>query len=348
MVKLQKPLNKTELWITQTYHGEKTKLPDTQCAVDISAKVGNEVISVVDGVIEKVDVAGEYVSIIPDGGNFRILNVHINLIPVKMGQRVRVGQVIGHIAPNKGGSHLHFGLKWKNPAKPAPCPMDYFDRSIVFRTKYADIKKEWFIGENINWALFKDLSHNNIMSNYKVGDKIVFTGVQNIRSGSGTSYSTTSQTAKGMTATIIGGSRVANGYTWWDIRVDNGGTGWIADVGKMEIYTPPVQPPVVPPESTECEKEVIRLQGEIDGLKASTTLLDSKLRESQEERKRLEGLLEAEKTEFKELEERYKDLEEEKNRFEEEKNEAVKLLNEYKNGRFVWIVDFLEKLFPKK
>ena len=117
----------------------------------------------------------------------------------------------------------------------------------------------------------------------------------------------------------------------------------------MEVYTtPPVQPPVVPPESTECEKEVIRLQSEIDSLKASTTLLDSKLRESQEERKRLEGLLEGGKTEFKELEERYKDLEEEKNRFEEEKNEAVKLLNEYKNGRFVWIVDFLEKLFPKK
>ena len=344
MVKLQKPLNKTELWITQTYHGEKTQLPDTQCAVDISANVGNEVISVVDGVIEKVDVAGEYVSIIPDGGNFRLLYVHINLIPVKMGQRVRVGQVIGHIAPNKGGSHLHFGLKWKNPAKPAPCPMDYFDRSIVFRTKYADVKKEWFKGEDLDWSKFRDLSYIG----FKIGDKIVFTGVQNIRSGSGTSYSTTSQTAKGMTATIIGGSRVANGYTWWDIRVDNGGTGWIADVGKMEIYTPPVQPPVVPPESTECEKEVIRLQGEIDSLKASKTLLDSKLRESQEERKRLEGLLEAEKIESKELEARYKDLEEKRKRLEGEKNEAVRLLNEYKNGRFVWIVDFLEKLFPKK
>lgn len=345
MAKLQKPLNKPELWITQTYHGEKTKLPDTQCAVDISANVGNEVISVVDGVIEKVDVAGEYVSIIPDGGNFRILNVHINLIPVKMGQRVRVGQVIGHIAPNKGGSHLHFGLKWKNPAKPAPCPMDYFDRSIIFRTKYQAIKDIWFKGEDLDWSKFRDLSYIG----FKIGDKIVFTGVQNIRSGSGTSYSTTSQTAKGMTATIIGGSRVANGYTWWDIRVDNGGTGWIADVGKMEVYTtPPVQPPVVPPESTECEKEVIRLQSEIDSLKASTTLLDSKLRESQEERKRLEGLVEGGKTELNELEERYKDLEEEKNRFEEEKNEAVKRINEYKNGRFVWIVDFLEKLFPKK
>lgn len=345
MVKLQKPLNKTELWITQTYHGEKTKLPDTQCAVDISANVGNEVISVVDGVIEKVDVAGEYVSIIPDGGNFRILNVHINLIPVKMGQRVRVGQVIGHIAPNKGGSHLHFGLKWKNPAKPAPCPMDYFDRSIVFRTKYADIKKEWFKGEDLDWGKFGDLSYMS----FKIGDKIVFTGVQNIRKGSGTKYEITGQTTVGQIGDIIDGVRVADGYNWFDVKFAGGGTGWIADVGKMEVYTtPPVQPPVVPPESTECEKEVIRLQGEIDSLKASTVLLDSKLRESQEERKRLEGLVEGGKTELNELEERYKDLEEEKNRFEEEKNEAVKLLNEYKNGRFVWIVDFLEKLFPKK
>ena len=345
MAKLQKPLNKTELWITQTYHGEKTKLPDTQCAVDISANVGNEVISVVDGVIEKVDVAGEYVSIIPDGGNFRLLYVHINLIPVKMGQRVRVGQVIGHIAPNKGGSHLHFGLKWKNPAKPAPCPMDYFDRSIIFRTKYQAIKDIWFKGENINWALFKDLSYNNINMSYKVGDKIVFRGVQNIRKGSGIKYEITGTTKVGDVYTIEGGPRTADGYTWWALK----GADWIADVGKMEVYTtPPVQPPVVPPETTECEKEVIRLQGEIDTLKASKTLLDSKLRESQEERKRLEGLLEAEKIESKELEARYKDLEEEKNRFEEEKNEAVKLLNEYKNGRFVWIVDFLEKLFPKK
>lgn len=345
MAKLQKPLNKPELWITQTYHGEKTKLPDTQCAVDISANVGNEVISVVDGVIEKVDVAGEYVSIIPDGGNFRILNVHINLIPVKMGQRVRVGQVIGHIAPNKGGSHLHFGLKWKNPAKPAPCPMDYFDRSIIFRTKYQAIKDIWFKGEDLDWSKFRDLSYIG----FKIGDKVVFTDVQNIRKNSYIAPDNISgKTTVGQVGTIKDGVRVADGYNWFDIQFDGGGTGWIADVGKMEIYTPPVQPPVVPPETTECEKEVIRLQSEIDSLKASTALLDSKLRESQEERKRLEGLLEAEKIEFKELEERYKDLEEGKNRFEEEKNEAVKLLNEYKNGRFVWIVDFLEKLFPKK
>lgn len=238
---------------------------------------------------------------------------HIDDKILNVGDIVQVGQLVyrtGNMGYSKG-DHLHFQLK--------------LNGALVDPSQYV-------------------LNDENV-SLFKIGDKIVFTGVQNIRKGSGTKYEITGTTKVGDVYTIEGGPRIADGYTWWDLA----GGDWIADVGKMEVYTtPPVQPPVVPPESTECEKEVIRLQGEIDSLKASTTLLDSKLRESQEERKRLEGLLEAEKIEFKELEERYKDLEEGKNRFEEEKNEAVKLLNEYKNGRFVWIVDFLEKLFPKK
>lgn len=337
MAKFTSPLG-NELWITQTYHtgGNNT-------AIDLSANADVPVYALADGIVTyRSSGAGSYCIQTVTDSILKIYYVHTYKW-VGANTFVKKGDVICYIAPTSlnGGypTHLHLGLQVGYNI------MDYFDRSIIFRTKYQAIKDIWFKGEDLDWSKFRDLSYIG----FKVGDRIEFTGVQNIRSGSGTSYSTTSQTAKGMTATIIGGSRVANGYTWWDIRVDNGGTGWIADVGKMEVYTtPPVQPPVVPPESTECEKEVVRLQGEIDSLKASTTLLDSKLRESQEERKRLEGLLEAEKIEFKELEERYKDLEGEKNRFEEEKNEAVKLLNEYKNGRFVWIVDFLEKLFPKK
>lgn len=184
------------------------------------------------------------------------------------------------------------------------------------------------------------------MDTFKVGDRIEFTDVQNIRSGSGTSYSTTSQTAKGMTATIIGGSRVANGYTWWDIRVDNGGTGWVAMVDKFKIYTPPI---IIPPDPTvELNKQIEALKLEIEGLKEALGTSQNSLRISQEEVKRLEGLLDGEKTELNELEERYETLYAEKILAVNQKNVAVELLNEYKNGRFVWIVDFLEKLFPKK
>lgn len=337
MAKFTSPLG-NELWITQTYHtgGNNT-------AIDLSANADVPVYALADGIVTyRSSGAGSYCIQTVTDSILKIYYVHTYKW-VGANTFVKKGDVICYIAPTSlnGGypTHLHLGLQVGYNI------MDYFDRSIIFRTKYQAIKDIWFKGEDLDWSKFRDLSYIG----FKVGDRIEFTGVQNIRSGSGTSYSTTSQTAKGMTATIIGGSRVANGYTWWDIRVDNGGTGWIADVGKMEVYTtPPVQPPVVPPESTECEKEVVRLQGEIDSLKASTTLLDSKLRESQEERKRLEGLLEAEKIESKELEARYKDLEEKRKRLEEEKNEAVKLLNEYKNGRFVWIVGLLEKLFPKK
>lgn len=242
---------------------------------------------------------------------------HIDDKILNVGDIVQVGQLVyrtGNMGYSKG-DHLHFQLK--------------LNGALVDPSQYV-------------------LNDENV-SLFKIGDKVVFTDVQNIRKNSYIAPDNISgKTTVGQVGTIKDGVRVADGYNWFDIQFDGGGTGWIADVGKMEIYTPPVQPPVVPPETTECEKEVIRLQSEIDSLKVSTALLDSKLRESQEERKRLEGLLEAEKIEFKELEERYKDLEGEKNRFEEEKNEAVKLLNEYKNGRFVWIVDFLEKLFPKK
>lgn len=364
MAKLQKPLNKTELWITQTYHGEKTKLPDTQCAVDISANVGNEVISVVDGVIEKVDVAGEYVSIIPDGGNFRILNVHINLIPVKMGQRVRVGQVIGHIAPNKGGSHLHFGLKWKNPAKPAPCPMDYFDRSIVFRTKYEDIRKIWFNGDNLNWSLFKDL-HIGGSGGFKIGDRIIFRQSVFIREGSGLKYKAQQKAVPNeTTGTIKDGVRYSDGYEWWDIAIDGGGSGWCAwREGWYEKYiepvippeptpepTPPVQEPEVCLKCTEWEKRYKEAREKNEGLRVKLGALELKY---QEEHKALK----AEKEKVKILEIEKEDLANDLNvaRVEQERAEKERLKlqekhsDDYRNyTRWSWLIDMLNKIIPAK
>ena len=129
--------------------------------------------------------------------------------------------------------HLHMGLTVGNYI------MDYFGRGINFRTTYQDIANDWFngsINNPINWSLFKDLSFNNgnMFSN---GDRIIFTGEQNIRVGSGLKYRVESSTYAGMKATIIGDSRVADGYTWYDIQVDGGGTGWVADVNKFVKLT---------------------------------------------------------------------------------------------------------------
>ena len=346
--------------------------------------MGNEVISVVDGVIEKVDVAGEYVSIIPDGGNLRILNVHINLIPVKMGQRVRVGQVIGHIAPNKGGSHLHFGLKWKNPAKPAPCPMDYFDRSIVFRTRYADIKREWFNGEDIDWSKFRDLHIAG--ESYKLGDYVEFTGSMNLRGGAGTGFKDIRTISKGAVARIKdirtsqnalfygrgSDKQVNDGYLWLDGEFD-GITGWFAVTSrvkksdKREITdvngakpvaipeptpepTPPVQEPEVCLKCTEWEKRYKEAREKNEGLRVELGALELKY---QEEHKALK----AEKEKVKILEIEKEDLANDLNvaRVEQERaeKERLKLQEDYEkknktNFRWNWLVQLLNKIIPEK
>jgi len=290
--------------------------------VDVSMPIGTELYATVNGKVRLATTdsyGGKYIQIQTSDGRGHWC-LHLSEFKVKAGDMIQKGNLIG-LSGNSGhstGPHTHFGLQsnatvWSSHIDPLP------DLQVLAES-----------------------------ARFKKGDRIVFTDIQHVRAGSGKKYDIQTKTVAGQKGTIKDNPRVADGYTWYDVQFDGGGSGWCADVGKMEIYTPPVQPPVVPPESTECEKEVIRLQGEIDSLKASKTLLDSKLRESQEERKRLEGLLEAEKIESKELEARYKDLEEKRKRLEGEKNEAVRLLNEYKNGRFVWIVDFLEKLFPKK
>jgi len=164
MPKFKSPLNSKELWISQSSHGESASNPDDlskQCAVDISANGGQYVYSVSEGIVELVTTSlGSYVSIIPTNAKFRILYVHVDNFFVKKGDKVKVGTKIAKIK-KMTGSHLHFGLKNISGKAPHPCPMDYFDRSLVFRTKYKSIKDIWFIGENLNWKLFKDLHYKD-------------------------------------------------------------------------------------------------------------------------------------------------------------------------------------------
>lgn len=342
MSKFTSPLGK-ELWITQTYHtgGNNT-------AIDLSANADVPVYALADGIVTyRSSGAGSYCIQTVTDSTLKIYYVH-SYRWVGANTFVKKGDVVCYIAPTSlnGGypTHLHLGLQTGKEI------MDYFDRSIVFRTKYADIKKEWFIGENINWALFKDLSYNNIMSDFKVGDKIVFTGVQNIRKGSGIKYEITGQTTVGQIGDIIDGVRVADGYNWFDIKFAGGGTGWIADVGKMEVYTPPVQPPVMPPEQTECEKQVNGLKAQVQELEAEINKLNDTVKERGATIKKLEGELEQKVVEFSELSEEYQNLEEKNKMLEEERlllqEKQDKELKAYR--RWDWLISFLNAIIPTK
>lgn len=330
MAKFRSPFNTNELFISQTFHGESASNPDDlskQCAVDLSKEAGSNVFSVCNGTVELVTTGGgSYVSVVPDGANFRILYVHIDRFTVSKGQKVSKGQIIGKIKALSSGSHLHFGLKNISGVAPHPQPMDYFDRNLVFKTNYQSIKDIWFKGETLDWSKFRDLSYENTEMKYKVGDTIQFTGEQNIRQGSGTSYPVISVAHIGDVATIIDGPRTADGYTWYDFGFDRGGTGWCADVNKWEIFVKPPKPPV----ETECEREVHRLNTELKLKLERIEFLENSLKEEKEESKKLQQENEEVRTEC--------------NALQQEKLKLVDELNRCKLGLEQGQRDFVEKI----
>lgn len=155
MAKFSNPLGSgKQVWISQTYHGSSNR------AVDIgSVSVGQGVYAIANGVIT-VATSSEngYCKLDIDNSNINVFYVHTYKW-VKAGTRVKAGDKICEIAPESANGgvpvHLHLGLT----------PMDeyimnYFDRTITFRTKYSDIKASWFKSDGtLNWTKFKDLSY---------------------------------------------------------------------------------------------------------------------------------------------------------------------------------------------
>jgi hypothetical protein len=258
MSKFRSPFSTNELFITQTYH---TGSGNT--AIDLSATAETPVYAIADGkVTYRSSAGGSYCIQQIDNSDLRVYYVHTYKW-VGANTYVKKGQIIAYIAPTNynGGypTHLHLGLQaGKNI-------MDYFDRSLFFNTRYQAIKDVWFKGDSLNWSLFKDLSYEKITMKYKVGDVIEITGEQNMRKGSGTTYSVTGVTKPGDIYTIEDGPRVANDYTWYDLK----GADWIADVGKFQLYVKPTNPPE-PPGQTECEKQVDILKQQIRALESTT------------------------------------------------------------------------------
>lgn len=215
------------------------------------------------------------------------------------------------------------------------------------------------------------LSGDIEMGTFKIGDKIEFTAVQNIRKGSGTSYTITGQTKIGQVAEIEDGPREADNYTWWDIK----GADWVADVGKFKHYVAPVPTPDAP-DCSEYKEKIILLGLENDTLKTKQGALEVELKEANEQIrinlsimkmheeakeeddnkiKLLEervGFLEAtmavREKEFNELESDYNRVVLEKAKYEQMYIECVTELNALKEGRDDWInkiADVLHKLF---
>lgn len=311
MAKLGRPLQ-GEIWITQTYHTQSNNT-----AVDFSAVAETPVYAMADGVVTyRSSLAGSYCIQSIDNSDLKIYYVHTYRW-VGANTYVRKGDIICYVAPTSvnGGypTHLHCGLPVGKYL------MNYMDRSIVFRTKYQAIKDVWFIGENLNWALFKDLSYENTVMNFKIGNRVEFTGEQYVRAGAGDKFVSLRSSVIGEKGEIKDeprssqnaqfGKGANDSYTWYDIAFDNGSSGWVADVGKFKIVEPvkPPEPPV-DPEPTECEKQITILNEKIQALESTTGLLEGNLKVSEERVGHLEGVIAEERVESKKLQEQYNEL----------------------------------------
>jgi hypothetical protein len=332
MAKFRSPFGTNELWLTQTFH-----TGSNNTAIDLSATAGTPVYALADGKITyRSSGAGSYCIQDVDNSDLKIYYVH-TYNWVGANSVVKKGQKICEIAPSSvnGGypTHLHLGLPVGKYI------VNYLDRSIVFKTKYQAIKDIWFKGDVFDWSKHKDLSYENTAMKYKVGDVIEFTGTQNIRQGSGTKYPVTGSTKVGQTATIIGGPRYSDSYTWWDIRIDGGGTGWLADVGKWKIYVAPTAPPPAPEPSpspepcskcVEYQKQTTTLNNEINTLKSKLGTQGGQLDEAHQEIKKLEKLFEEQEEFIGEQEEEISALAWKNTALLKEKMDLVNDLNEAK------------------
>jgi len=291
--------------------------------VDVSMPIGTELYATVNGKVRLATTdsyGGKYIQIQTSDGRGHWC-LHLSEFKVKAGDMIQKGNLIG-LSGNSGhstGPHTHFGLQsnatvWSSHIDPLPSlqaqPTERFKR----------------------------------------GDSIVFTDIQNIRKGSGTSYDITGQSVIGSTYEIEDGPRFADGYAWYDLKNNN----WVADVGKFRIATPeeinptptpepPVPIPTPTPEPTNWEE---RYNQELEKNKG----LVEDVRALEKEVKRLELEIEQKEVEYRELREECDSLEEKNKMLEEERL----LLQEKQDGelkdyrRWSWLVNVLNSVFPRK
>lgn len=128
---IKKPWNITSSFGARTH--PVTGEASFHAGIDISAKIGSPVYSILDGTIAiaeynpHVNLAGKYIKVnLVDGA--QTVYMHLSKIIVKTGQTVKRGQIIGY-SGNTGrstGPHLHFGIL-KGGGYKDPTSFTYYD-----------------------------------------------------------------------------------------------------------------------------------------------------------------------------------------------------------------------------
>lgn len=324
---------KGDVRITQKYSSSHRGLDLSRGVVRSPVYFPNKAISgEVVSIISEYDYLGVHYKNAPiilikhkNGSGSRYIHSYTEDVKVKVGDKVVAGQQIC-CTGNSGhsfGDHLHF--EWLSNWSDLRTRIDPFNFVI-----------------------------NDDMETFKIGDKIRFTGVQNIRSGSGTEYKILRDSVVGEVATIKDGPRENGGYTWYDCIFNNGSTGWVADVKKFVLDNTPTQDPVIPPQQTECEKEVERLKTENKGLiedlgacKSAVGILENELKLQKERVAFLEDSLRERDEEIGKLESSFDTLKKEKDRLEKEKLEIQEQFDKYKQENNSSFVNPFVKVFDK-
>lgn len=111
-------------------------------------------------------------------------------------------------------------------------------------------------------------------------------------------------------------------------------SGWLKQViANVNNKDYPPQAPVMPPEQTECEKQVNGLKAQVQELEAEINKLNDTVKERGATIKKLEGEVEGSRIEYKELQNKYDNLQTERDRIEKDKFKAQEDLTKCKNEK---------------
>lgn len=303
--------------------------------VDVSMPIGTELYATVNGKVRLATTdsyGGKYIQIQTSDGRGHWC-LHLSEFKVKAGDMVQKGNLIG-LSGNSGhstGPHTHFGLQsnaevWNSAIDPLP----YLQGTPT--------------------------------STFKKGDRIVFTDIQHVRAGSGTKYDIQTKTVAGQKGTIKDNPRVADGYTWYDVQFDGGGSGWCADVKKFRLYDPakddtkptpipePTPEPPTPPVSEDKPKEVCLPQEEVIKLTEGLTACTEEAKVLKAEISKLKKVEKLANEEKGELQIELDNMRESKERIEQEKLMVQEELDRLKQSSD-WvkrIAELLSNLFNRK